>query len=85
MSKVDEVQSGGDKVVKSARKELVRAVEAELRKVDEGKERVWRAQSTVLEKEVDGEFLAFPFAIMDTNLLPPPFPQEQMTAFPFRL
>ncbi|KAL8276500.1 hypothetical protein RQP46_011101 [Phenoliferia psychrophenolica] len=45
LTKVDGISSGGDKFVKSARKELVRAVEAELRSLDERKDVEWEKLS----------------------------------------
>jgi hypothetical protein len=53
LSKADEIQSAGDMVVRRGRKELVRAVEKELRALDEGREAVWRR--LIGEKESDGE------------------------------
>ncbi|GAA5978284.1 hypothetical protein JCM11641_001159 [Rhodosporidiobolus odoratus] len=45
LSKIDEVQSGGDRTVKKARKELVKEVEAELARLDRMKDKAWEAQS----------------------------------------
>ncbi|GAA5851784.1 hypothetical protein JCM9279_004406 [Rhodotorula babjevae] len=45
LSKVDAVSSGGDKVIKQARKDLVKRVEAELAKLDHLKEHEWERQS----------------------------------------
>ncbi|GAA5898872.1 hypothetical protein JCM8208_005417 [Rhodotorula glutinis] len=45
LSKVDAVSSGGDKVIKQARKDLVKRVEAELVKLDQLKEHEWERQS----------------------------------------
>ncbi|GAA5930071.1 hypothetical protein JCM3775_004504 [Rhodotorula graminis] len=45
LSKVDAVSSGGDKVIKQARKALVKRVEVELAKLDELKEHEWERQS----------------------------------------
>ncbi|KPV75566.1 uncharacterized protein RHOBADRAFT_53532 [Rhodotorula graminis WP1] len=45
LSKVDAVSSGGDKVIKQARKALVNRVEVELAKLDELKEHEWERQS----------------------------------------
>ncbi|KAK4702257.1 hypothetical protein P7C70_g3964, partial [Phenoliferia sp. Uapishka_3] len=55
LTKVDAVQSGGDKLVKRARKELVREIEAELRKLDERKEGEWEMISKAGETEVELE------------------------------
>lgn len=41
LSKIDEVQSGGDSVVKGARKALVKRIEEELTKLDGLKEKAW--------------------------------------------
>lgn len=46
LTKVDAVQSGGDKVVKTARKELVRRIEQELRRLDERKDVEWEKLRT---------------------------------------
>ncbi|GAA5978229.1 hypothetical protein JCM11641_001142 [Rhodosporidiobolus odoratus] len=54
LSKIDEVQSGGDRFVKKARKELVKKVEAELGRLDGMKERAWEEQSQS-EEEVAKE------------------------------
>jgi hypothetical protein len=51
LSKADDIQSAGDMVVRRGRKELVRAVERELRALDEGREAVWRR----LQEKSDGE------------------------------
>ncbi|GAA5824207.1 hypothetical protein JCM11251_001567 [Rhodosporidiobolus azoricus] len=45
LSKIDEVQSAGDKVVKQERKELVKRVEAELARLDGIKDEAWEKQS----------------------------------------
>ncbi|GAA5857491.1 hypothetical protein JCM8547_009300 [Rhodosporidiobolus lusitaniae] len=45
LSKIDAVQSGGDRVVKGARKELGKHVEEELARLDGMKERAWEEQS----------------------------------------
>ncbi|GAA5861666.1 hypothetical protein JCM3774_002663 [Rhodotorula dairenensis] len=45
LSKIDAVDSNGDKVVQRARKELVRQVEAELSRLDELKQQEWERQS----------------------------------------
>ncbi|GAA5840660.1 hypothetical protein JCM5353_000263 [Sporobolomyces roseus] len=44
LSKIDAVESGGDKVVKQERKSLVRKVEKELSRLDAMKERAWEEQ-----------------------------------------
>ncbi|GAA5824289.1 hypothetical protein JCM11251_001598 [Rhodosporidiobolus azoricus] len=49
LSKIDEVQSGGDKVVKQERKELVKRVEAELVRLDGMKDEAWEKQSQTSE------------------------------------
>ncbi|GAA5829974.1 hypothetical protein JCM5353_003934 [Sporobolomyces roseus] len=61
LSKIDAVESGGDKVVKQERKSLVRKVEKELSRLDAMKERAWEEQVKAAksdsvkedEKEVD--------------------------------
>ncbi|GAA5989665.1 hypothetical protein JCM10908_000580 [Rhodotorula pacifica] len=45
LSKIDAVESNGDKVVQRARKELVRQVEKELSRLDELKQQEWERQS----------------------------------------
>ena len=45
LSKIDAVESNGDKVVQRARKELVRQVEKELSRLDELKHQEWERQS----------------------------------------
>ncbi|GAA5967738.1 hypothetical protein JCM21900_001768 [Sporobolomyces salmonicolor] len=45
LSKVDAVESGGDRAIKSARKELVRKVEKELARLDAMKDRAWEEQT----------------------------------------
>ena len=45
LTKVDAVQSGGDRVVKTARKDLVRRIEQELRRLDERKDGEWEKLS----------------------------------------
>ena len=45
LSKIDAVSSGGDKVIKQARKDLVKRVEAELAQLDSLKEHEWERQS----------------------------------------
>ncbi|KAI5475337.1 hypothetical protein MNV49_001606 [Pseudohyphozyma bogoriensis] len=53
LSQIDEVASKGDKVVKSARKELVKKVEEELRRVDEWREEEFgRFRAAVRETEM---------------------------------
>ncbi|GAA5824232.1 hypothetical protein JCM11251_001577 [Rhodosporidiobolus azoricus] len=49
LSKIDEVQSGGDKIVKQERKELVKRVEAELVRLDGMKDEAWEKQSQTSE------------------------------------
>ncbi|GAA5916684.1 hypothetical protein JCM6882_002266 [Rhodosporidiobolus microsporus] len=54
LSKIDEVQSGGDRVIKAERKELVKRVEAELERLDRLKEEAWESQkgaSVAVEEE----------------------------------
>ncbi|GAA5949194.1 hypothetical protein JCM21900_000855 [Sporobolomyces salmonicolor] len=53
LSKIDAVESGGDRAVKSARKELVRKVEKELARLDAMKDRAWEEQSESAEPEQD--------------------------------
>ncbi|GAA5942520.1 hypothetical protein JCM10213_004803 [Rhodosporidiobolus nylandii] len=58
LSKIDAVESGGDRTVKAARKDLVKRVEAELEKLDRMKEHAWEAQSQQAEEarpEKEGE------------------------------
>ncbi|BGP16083.1 hypothetical protein JCM10213_007538 [Rhodosporidiobolus nylandii] len=50
LSKIDAVQSGGDRTVKAARKDLVKRVEAELEKLDAMKEHAWEVQSQQAEE-----------------------------------
>ncbi|GAA5932985.1 hypothetical protein JCM1841_003861 [Sporobolomyces salmonicolor] len=45
LSKVDAVESGGDRAIKGARKELVRKVEKELARLDAMKDRAWEEQT----------------------------------------
>ncbi|TNY19998.1 hypothetical protein DMC30DRAFT_409067, partial [Rhodotorula diobovata] len=52
LSKIDAVSSGGDKVIKQARKDLVKRVEAELAKLDSLKEHEWERQSQRAASEV---------------------------------
>ncbi|GAA5978249.1 hypothetical protein JCM11641_001148 [Rhodosporidiobolus odoratus] len=54
LSKVDAVESQGDREIRSRRKDLVREVEAELKKLDEMRGRVW-AKQVALEKEKEEE------------------------------
>ncbi|GAA5974344.1 hypothetical protein JCM3765_000122, partial [Sporobolomyces pararoseus] len=49
LSRIDEVQSNGDRQVKKERKELVRKVEKELARLDEMKEKAWEEQQTRIE------------------------------------
>ncbi|GAA5860465.1 hypothetical protein JCM1840_000265 [Sporobolomyces johnsonii] len=51
LSKVDAVESGGDRAIKSARKELVRKIEKELARLDAMKDRAWEEQSERAEQE----------------------------------
>ncbi|GAA6010623.1 BAG family molecular chaperone regulator, partial [Rhodotorula paludigena] len=55
LSKIDAVSTGGDKVVKQARKDLVRRVEAELAKLDALKEHEWERQSQRSAEASDDE------------------------------
>ncbi|BGP16027.1 hypothetical protein JCM10213_004807 [Rhodosporidiobolus nylandii] len=50
LSKIDAVESGGDRTVKAARKDLVKRVEAELEKLDAMKEHAWEVQSQQAEE-----------------------------------
>jgi hypothetical protein len=51
LSQIDAVESHGDEDVRRARKELVRRVEGELRRLDETKEREWERQSSASGSE----------------------------------
>ncbi|KAL8279435.1 hypothetical protein RQP46_008247 [Phenoliferia psychrophenolica] len=51
LSKIDEIASGGDPIVKEARKKLVGKVESELRKLDEIKAVEWNKAQGVSEAE----------------------------------
>ncbi|GAA6002329.1 hypothetical protein JCM10207_001066 [Rhodosporidiobolus poonsookiae] len=55
LSKIDAVESGGDRVVKQARKALVKRVEAELARLDGLKEEAWERQSQKGEAVVDAK------------------------------
>ena len=44
LSKIDAVSSGGDRTIKRARKELVKAVNDELSQLDEARDRAWKEQ-----------------------------------------
>ncbi|SGY44562.1 BQ5605_C001g00175 [Microbotryum silenes-dioicae] len=51
LSKIDEVQSGGDRTVKSARKSLVKDVEAELKTLDQARDEAWEKVSSQHQHE----------------------------------
>ncbi|GAA5839505.1 hypothetical protein JCM5353_002771 [Sporobolomyces roseus] len=55
LSKIDAVESGGDKVVKQERKSLVRKVEKELSRLDAMKERAWEEQVKAAKSELMDE------------------------------
>ncbi|GAA6002343.1 hypothetical protein JCM10207_001073 [Rhodosporidiobolus poonsookiae] len=55
LSKIDAVESGGDRVVKQARKALVKRVEVELARLDGLKEEAWERQSQKGEAAVDAK------------------------------
>ncbi|GAA6010607.1 BAG family molecular chaperone regulator, partial [Rhodotorula paludigena] len=55
LSKIDAVSTGGDKIVKQARKDLVRRVEAELAQLDALKEHEWERQSQRSAEASDDE------------------------------
>ncbi|GAA5910762.1 hypothetical protein JCM6882_002072 [Rhodosporidiobolus microsporus] len=65
LSKIDEVQSGGDRVIKAERKELVKRIEAELARLDGLKEKAWESQkgaSVEAEKEQEEKEVVQPVA-----------------------
>ncbi|SCZ98657.1 BZ3500_MvSof-1268-A1-R1_Chr3-1g05530 [Microbotryum saponariae] len=51
LSKIDEVQSGGDRTIKSARKSLVKDVEAELKTLDQARDEAWEKVSSQHQHE----------------------------------
>ncbi|SCV74347.1 BQ2448_6779 [Microbotryum intermedium] len=51
LSKIDEVQSGGDRTIKSARKTLVKQIEAELKKLDQARDEAWEKVSSQPQPE----------------------------------
>ncbi|GAA5857513.1 hypothetical protein JCM3766R1_000180, partial [Sporobolomyces carnicolor] len=56
LSEIDSVESRGDRDVKRERKALVKAVEAELAKLDEIKERAWTREESIRRTSERGEY-----------------------------
>ncbi|GAA5897093.1 hypothetical protein JCM8208_006168 [Rhodotorula glutinis] len=89
LSKVDAVSSGGDKVIKQARRDLVKRVEVELAKLDQLKEHEWERQSQEAASEVgegsvrgrdDASAAAAPSPFADTDVVKPEPALELPTA-----
>ncbi|KAL8286182.1 hypothetical protein RQP46_004670 [Phenoliferia psychrophenolica] len=83
LTKLDAVQSAGDKVVKTARKELVRKVEAELGKLDERKDAEWEKAKAGLEEKslpTDAKDSSSSAVPVDTDATSTPAPETAPAA-----
>jgi hypothetical protein len=66
LSKADAIESEGDRLVKNARKELVKSIEGELERLDSIREESWRMQNTVADDSQGQYFFLYLYRLQHT-------------------